>query len=134
MPRLRDIHSRILITYANEQLRDVVMVLLEMHGQTVMAVARADDAIEAALMHDFDLAVVGITKPAFKGLNAARAIRAARPCLKIAVHTALDEGWVRCHYHELDAVLPNGVEMRTLVEVVCELLRSPRPRAAPALT
>ena len=68
------------------------MVPLEMRGHSVIAVEHADVAVEAAITHDFDLAILEVTEPVFRGLKAVNLIRAARPYLKIAIYSAMDDG------------------------------------------
>lgn len=69
---------------------------LEPDIEVLAQVARGDEVVPAALAHDVNVALLDIEMPGMTGIEAARALRRARPALKIVIVTTFGRpGYLR---------------------------------------
>ena len=62
--------------------------LLRLKGWTVATAHTGEDAVDAATAEDFDVVLMDIRMPGMDGVDAFRAMRAARPDVRVVLMTA----------------------------------------------
>ncbi len=89
---LHDDKQRILVADNDFIVRSVLRALFTKIGQTVDPVANTDDALKAALQHQYDLIVLDLDMPTDGGLHVCRSLRseAAYASTPIVMLTGLD--------------------------------------------
>jgi two-component system, OmpR family, response regulator len=81
---------RLLIVEDDRQLREALTDLLRQSGSEVDAFAEGDQAFNALLSHDYDLAIVDLGLPGMDGLALVRSLRRQLRGLPIIIVTARD--------------------------------------------
>lgn len=120
--------GRILAVDDSLVMRILVVESLEALGYTVRAVDSGYAALEAAKLESFDAVVLDVDMPGMDGLQVGRALRRdPHTCSSIiAMHTSLDEAFVRSEFDSYDAFLPKPCDARMLGESVDRMIRSRR--------
>ena len=128
--------GRILIVEDDVDVLEVLKLMLEGEGHTVVVADCGSDALEAARAKPFDLIVMDVSMPEMSGIEVAQALRAGEDTadVRIVLHTAVDKRWVEERFSDYDLFVTKADDTDRLVEQVAELLSAPRvPRgSAPA--
>ena len=129
--------GRILVIEDDWDILEVLKLMLEGEGHQVATAkhGRAALAVTAASSKPFDLVVMDISMPEMGGIEVAQALRSdpKTAAVRIAIHTALDEHWVRARFVDYDLFLTKANDADVLLDEIAKLLAQPRPaRGAPA--
>ncbi len=129
--------GRILVIEDDWDILEVLKLMLEGEGHQVVTAkhGRAALAATAAASKPFDLVVMDISMPEMSGIEVAQALRAdpKTAAVRIAIHTGLDEHWVRARFVDYDLFLTKANDADVLLDEIAKLLAQPRPsRGAPA--
>ena len=129
--------GRILVIEDDWDILEVLKLMLEGEGHQVVTAkhGRAALAATAAASKPFDLVVMDISMPEMSGIEVAQALRADAKTagMRIAIHTGLDEHWVRARFVDYDLFLTKANDADVLLDEIAKLLAQPRPsRGAPA--
>ena len=129
--------GRILVIEDDWDILEVLKLMLEGEGHQVVTAkhGRAALAATAAASKPFDLVVMDISMPEMSGIEVAQVLRADAKTagVRIAIHTALDEHWVRARFVDYDLFLTKANDADVLLDEIARLLAQPRPsRGAPA--
>ena len=129
--------GRILVIEDDWDILEVLKLMLEGEGHQVVTAkhGRAALAATAAASKPFDLVVMDISMPEMCGIEVAQVLRADAKTagVRIAIHTALDEHWVRARFVDYDLFLTKANDADVLLDEIARLLAQPRPsRGAPA--
>lgn len=101
---------------------------LEPDIDVVAQVARGDEVVAAAREHEVDVALLDIEMPGMTGLDAAAALRAALPAVKIVIVTTFGRpGYLRRAMESgADAFLVKDAPAAQLADAVRKVLRGER--------
>ena len=129
--------GRILVIEDDWDILEVLKLMLEGEGHQVVTAkhGRAALAATAGASKPFDLVVMDISMPEMSGIEVAQALRAdvKTAGVRIAIHTGLDEHWVRARFVDYDLFLTKANDADVLLDEIARLLAQPRPsRGAPA--
>ncbi len=125
--------GRILIVEDDVDVLEVLKLMLEGEGHTVVVADCGSDALEAARAKPFDLIVMDVSMPEMSGIEVAQALRAGEDTadVRIVLHTAVDKRWVEERFSDYDLFVTKADDTDRLVEQVAELLSAPRvPRGS----
>lgn len=128
---------RILIIEDDWAVLEVLKLMLEDDGHVVVTAKDGRKGIAAAASKPFDLVLMDISMPDMSGIEVARVLRAEAKTsdVLIAIHTGLDEHWVRERFADYDVFLTKAADTDVLVEEIRKLFDQPRaPRAERAMT
>jgi CheY-like chemotaxis protein len=123
---------RILIVEDDWAVLEVLKLMLEDDGHVVVTAEHGQEAIAtigSASAKPFDLVLMDISMPTMNGIELAQALR-ADPRTKnvmIAIHTGLDEHWVRERFTDYDVFLTKAADTDLLIEEIRRLFAEPRP-------
>ena len=125
--------GRILIVEDDSDILEVLKLMLEYEGHKVVTAKRGAAALEAAREKAFDVAVLDISMPDMSGIEVAQALRAdARTAgVRIAIHTGVEERWVKQRFADYDHYFAKARDVDVLVAGIARLL-SATPRTASA--
>jgi CheY-like chemotaxis protein len=121
---------RILIVEDDWAVLEVLKLMLEDDGHVVVTAEHGREAIDviaAAGGKPFDLIVMDISMPQMSGIELAQRLR-ADPKTKdvaIAIHTGLDEHWVRERFTDYDVFLTKAADTDLLIEEIRKLFAHP---------
>ena len=125
--------GRILIVEDDPDVLEVLRLMLEGEGHVVVTAEHGRAALKAtARGKPFDLIVMDISMPEMSGIEVGQALRADEKTadVLIAIHTGLDERWVRERFADYDLFLTKADDTEVLVDEIGKLLGRPRlPRA-----
>lgn len=124
--------ARILVIEDEGDILEVLKLMLEDEGHQVVTAEDGRTALAAAAARPFDVVVMDISMPDMSGIDVARALRADAKTadIRIAVHTGLDERWVRERFSDYDLFLTKANDAERLVDEIARLLTRPRtPRS-----
>ena len=109
-------------------MREIMCASLECLGYRVRAVDSGWAALDAVHETLFDVIVLDVEMPGLDGMAVGRALRSNQrtAAAAIAMHSSVVEAIVRAGFHEYDAYVPKGVNVRLLGEQVNRLIRSRR--------
>ena len=130
--RSKKTRHRILIVEDDWAILEVLKLMLEDDDHVVVTVEGGRQAIAAASAKPFDLILMDISMPGMSGIEIAQALRkeAKTRDMLIAIHTGLDEHWVRERFDDYDLFLTKAADTDLLVEEIRKLFEQPRvPRA-----
>ncbi len=121
---------RVLIVEDDWAVLEVLKLMLEDEGYLVVTARRGRDAIKLAASKPFDLVLMDISMPEMSGIELARLLRAeARTAgVLIAIHTGLDEHWVRERFTDYDLFLTKAADTHDLVRRIGRLFELGAPR------
>ncbi|MGX1851379.1 response regulator transcription factor [Streptomyces sp. NBC_01456] len=121
---------RVLLAEDQSMVREALAALLSLEDDlTVVAqAARGDEVVPAAREHAVDVALLDIEMPGLSGLDAAAALRAACPGVKIVILTTFGRpGYLRRAMESgADAFLVKDAPAARLAEAVRRVLRGER--------
>jgi len=123
---------RILIVEDDWAILEVLKLMLEDDGHVVVTAEHGSEAIAAVGAKPFDLVLMDISMPGMSGIEVAQALRAEAKTrdVLIAIHTGLDEHWVRERFDDYDLFLTKAADTDVLVDEIRKLFEQPRlPRA-----
>jgi len=109
-------------------MRELMCASLECLGYRVRAADSGWAALDAVHETLFDVIVLDVEMPGLDGMAVGRALRSngRTAAAAIAMHSSVAEAIVRAGFHEYDAFVPKGVNVRLLGEQVDRLMRSRR--------
>ncbi len=130
-PRRR---GRVLAVDDSPEMRLLVTASLEALGYSVEAVDSGYAALEASRLESFDAVILDVDMPGIDGLEVGRALRGdpRTSSSMIAMHTSLEEAFVRTGFDEYDVFLPKPCNARLLGECVDRMIRDQRRRSEKA--
>ncbi|TKA08970.1 response regulator transcription factor [Actinacidiphila oryziradicis] len=121
---------RVLLAEDQSMVREALAALLGLEPDidVVAQVARGDEVVAAAREHDVQVALLDIEMPGMTGLDAAAALRAALPAVKIVVVTTFGRpGYLRRAMESgADAFLVKDAPASQLADAVRKVLRGER--------
>jgi len=125
--------GRVLTVDDSAVMRELVTASLEALGYSVEAVDSGHAALAATLRENFDAVILDVDMPGIDGLAVGRALRSdpKTSASMIAMHTSLEESFVRTGFDEYDIFLPKPCDARELGECIDLMLRA-RRRHGPA--
>lgn len=112
----------VLVAEDDPDIRDLLVLLLQLEGCTVTAVGDGQAAVEASQAFAFRVAIMDISMPILDGLAAAASMKLGRPALRIVLHTAMDEDWVRKRFTGYDAYFRKPLDIDSLVRRLPSLM------------
>lgn len=120
--------GQILIVEDDWDILEVLQLMLEDEGHDVVSAKHGREALAVAATRPFDLVLMDISMPDMSGIDVAKALRAGDKTrdIRIAVHTGLDESWVRERFADYDLFLTKAADTDILVGKVAELLATTR--------
>ncbi len=109
-------------------IRVLVTASLEALGYSVKAVDSGQAALAATQGEDFDAVILDVDMPGIDGLAVGRALRSnpKTSTSMIAMHTSLEESFVRTGFDEYDIFLPKPCDARYLGRCVDLMIRGMR--------
>lgn len=118
---------RILIVEDDWAVLEVLKLMLEYEDHVVVVAKDGREALAAAAAKPFDLVLMDISMPEMSGIEVARALRAQPKTadVLIAIHTGLDEHWVRERFVDYDLFLTKAADTDVLVEEITKLFLEP---------
>jgi CheY-like chemotaxis protein len=122
--------GRVLTVDDSPVMRVLVAASLEALGYSVEAVDSGQAALAATLREDFDAVILDVDMPGIDGLAVGRALRKnpKTSASMIAMHTSLEEAFVRSGFDAYDIFLPKPCDARWLGERVDRMIRGQRQR------
>ena len=130
--KARKERKRILIIEDDWAILEVLKLMLEDDDHIVVTAEQGRKAIAAASSKPFDLVLMDISMPGMSGFEIAQTLRneARTRDVLIAIHTGLDEHWVRERFDDYDLFLTKAADTDILVEEIRKLFHQPRlPRS-----
>jgi CheY-like chemotaxis protein len=119
---------RILIVEDDWAILEVLKLMLEDDGHLVVTAEHGRQAIAAAGSKPFDLVLMDVSMPGINGIEVAQTLRAEAKTrdVLIAIHTGLDEHWVRERFDDYDLFLTKAADTDVLVDEIRKLFEDPR--------
>lgn len=131
--------GRILVIEDDWDILEVLKLMLEGEDHHVVTAKHGREAMAtvASSVRPFDLIVMDISMPEMSGIEVAQALRASPKTagMRIVIHTALDEHWVRARFADYDLFLTKADDADVLLDEIARLLAQPaeqRGNRAPA--
>ena len=135
MSKSKPATGRVLIIEDDWDILEVLKLMLEDEGHQVVTAKHGREALAAAAAKRFDVVVMDISMPEMSGIEIAKALRANPKTadVHIAIHTGLQERWVKERFPDYDLFLTKAEDVGRLVAGIARLVAQPRaPRSAPA--
>ena len=135
MSKTKPATGRVLIIEDDWDILEVLKLMLEDEGHQVVTATDGRDALAAAAAKRFDVVVMDISRPEMSGIEVAHALRAdpKTAVVQIAIHTGLQERWVKERFPDYDLFLTKAEDVSRLVAGIARLVAQPRvARNAPA--
>jgi len=126
---------RILIVEDDWAVLEVLKLMLEDEDYLVVTAKNGREGMRLAASKPFDLVLTDISMPETNGIEFAQALRAQAKTagIRIAIHTGLDEHWVRERFADYDLFLTKAADTEVLVQKIRQLLETKEsPRTARA--
>jgi len=121
---------RVLLAEDQGMVREALAALLGLEGDidVVAQVSRGDEVVAAAVEHRVEVAVLDIEMPGMTGIEAAAALRRARPETKVVIATTFGRpGYLRRAMESgADAFLVKDAPAAELAEAIRRVLRGER--------
>ncbi|MDX6355837.1 MAG: two-component system, NarL family, response regulator DesR [Streptomyces sp.] len=121
---------RVLLADDQSMVREALATLLGLEDdiEVVAQVARGDEVVDAVRRHRPDVALLDIEMPGMSGIDAAAALRAAAPAVKVVIVTTFGRpGYLRRAMESgADAFLVKDAPAAQLAEAVRRVLRGER--------
>jgi len=127
--------GHILVIEDDADILEVLKLMLEDEGHSVVTARGGAEALAAAASDKaFDLVVLDISMPDMNGIEVAQKLRMAGKTsgIRIAIHTALEERWVKDRFADYDLFFGKARDVDLLVQGVARLLAEPKRTAAGA--
>ena len=120
--------GRILIIEDDWDILEILKLMLEDEGHQVVTAKQGKAALSAAASKRFDVVVMDISMPDMSGIEIAQALRANPKTadVHIAIHTGLQERWVRERFSDYDLFLTKAEDVTRLVTGIAKLVANPR--------
>ena len=121
---------RVLVVEDDWAVREVLKLMLEDEGYDVSTAKQGKDAIKVAQARPFDLVLTDVSMPGVSGIDVARTLREGSKTAGtlLAIHTGLDEHWVRERFADYDLFLTKAADTHVLVEKIARLFEEPSAR------
>lgn len=118
----------ILIVEDDWDILEVLRLMLEDEGHAVVTAKHGREALAVANARAFDAVLMDISMPEMSGIEVAKALRANEKTrnIRIAIHTGLDEAWVRERFSDYDLFLTKAADTDVLVEKMAALMATRR--------
>lgn len=128
----RNKRRRILIVEDDWAILEVLKLMLEHEGHVVVAAKHGRDAIAVAATKPFDMVLMDISMPEVSGIEVAQTLRASAQTadVLIAIHTGLDEHWVRERFDDYDLFLTKATDTDVLIDEIARLFAQPKATRA----
>ena len=125
--KIKSKRHRILIAEDDWAILEVLKLMLEHEGHVVVTAKNGREAVALATAKPFDMVVMDISMPEMSGVEVARALRAnpATANILIAIHTGLDEHWVRERFADYDLFLTKATDTDVLIDGIARLFEQP---------
>jgi CheY-like chemotaxis protein len=133
MPTSAAPHGRILIVEDDLDVLEVLKLMLEGEGHTVVTAKHGRDALASARAKPFDMIVMDISMPEMSGIEVGQALRADERTagIRIVLHTAVEKRWVEERFADYDLFVAKADDTDLLIQDVAKLLAAPRvPRGS----
>ncbi|MEU5208246.1 response regulator transcription factor [Streptomyces sp. NPDC020742] len=121
---------RVLLAEDQSMVREALAALLSLEAdlEVVAQAARGDEVLPAARAHEVDVALLDIEMPGLSGLDAAAALRAEQPGVKVVILTTFGRpGYLRRAMESgADAFLVKDAPAAQLADAVRRVLRGER--------
>ncbi len=121
--------GRILVIEDDWDILEVLKLMLEGEDHQVVTAKHGREALAvvAASSRPFDVVVMDISMPEMSGIEVAQALRANPKTagVRIVIHTALDEHWVRARFADYDLFLTKADDADVLLDEIARLLAQP---------
>lgn len=132
----RDNRRRILIVEDDWAILEVLKLMLEDEGHAVVTAKHGREAVAIAAAKPFDLVLMDISMPEMSGIEVARILRGREQTadVLIAIHTGLDEHWVRERFSDYDLFLTKATDTDVLVQRIARLFAQPKATRAGRVT
>ncbi len=127
MPATKRRPGHILIVEDDSDILEVLKLMLEYEGHKVVTAKRGAAALAVAREKSFDVAVLDISMPDMSGIEVAQALRADAKTagVRIAIHTGVEERWVKQHFADYDHYFAKARDVDVLVAGIAKLLAAP---------
>ena len=127
MLKNRTARRRILIAEDDWAILEVLKLMLEHEGHVVVTAKHGREAVSIAAAKPFDMVLMDISMPEMSGIEVARTLRANPQTadVLIAIHTGLDEHWVRERFADYDLFLTKATDTDVLVDRIAGLFALP---------
>ena len=127
-PKPKSPTGRILIIEDDWDILEILQLMLEDEGHQVVTAKQGRAALAAAASKRFDVVVMDISMPEMSGIEIAQALRANPKTadVHIAIHTGLQERWVRERFADYDLFLTKAEDVTKLVDGIAKLVANPR--------
>lgn len=112
----------VLVAEDEPDIRELLVLILELEGYVVTAVSNGQAAIEAILHTDFRLALLDVSMPILDGLATAAILKRACPRLRVVIHTAMDEDWVQKRFSGYDGYFRKPLDAQQLIGSIPRIL------------
>jgi len=118
---------RILIVEDDWAILEVLKLMLEHEGHVVVTAKHGREAVALAAAKPFDMVLMDISMPDMSGIEVATTLRASKQTadVLIAIHTGLDEHWVRERFADYDLFLTKATDTDVLVDEIAKLFALP---------
>ena len=128
MSKTKPATGRVLIIEDDWDILEVLKLMLEDEGHQVVTATDGRDALAAAAAKRFDVVVMDISMPEMSGIEIAQALRADPKTadVQIAIHTGLQERWVKERFPDYDLFLTKADDVSRLVAGIAKLVAQPR--------
>ena len=132
----RRTRRRILIVEDDWAVLEVLKLMLEDEGHAVVTAEHGREAVAIAANKPFDLVLMDISMPEMSGIEVARILREREQTANvlIAIHTGLDEHWVRERFSDYDLFLTKATDTDVLVQRIAKLFEQPTATRAERIT
>lgn len=125
--KIKNKRHRVLIAEDDWAILEVLKLMLEHEGHLVVTAKNGRDAVALAAAKPFDMIVMDISMPEMSGIEVARTLRAREETadILIAIHTGLDEHWVRERFADYDLFLTKATDTDVLIDGIARLFAQP---------
>lgn len=125
--KIKNKRHRVLIAEDDWAILEVLKLMLEHEGHLVVTAKNGRDAVALAAAKPFDMIVMDISMPEMSGIEVARTLRAREKTadILIAIHTGLDEHWVRERFADYDLFLTKATDTDVLIDGIARLFAQP---------
>lgn len=128
----RNKRRRILIVEDDWAILEVLKLMLEHEGHVVVTAKHGREAVAIAATKPFDMVLMDISMPEMSGIEVAQTLRTSKDTadVLIAIHTGLDEHWVRERFDDYDLFLTKASDTDVLVDEIARLFALPKATRA----
>ena len=113
----------VLVAEDEPDIGELLKLILEHHGCDVTVVGNGEDAILAAQSRPFRFVMLDAMMPVMSGIEAAAVMRRRWPKMRIVMHTAMDEAWVRERFTAYYVYFRKPLEIERFLDRLPELMK-----------